>query len=141
MGHTSAAMPPLDTLAQAWDAWRSVIGVTRIDTPEDYDRAVALINAIIDEIGQDETHPLAEVLDYLGDLVKAYEDVHVLIPPAPPQEVLRFLMEEHLLTQADLVDCAPPSHLSEILAGKRAISKAIAKRLAARFGVHADVFL
>lgn len=78
MGHTSAAMPPLDTLAQAWDAWRSVIGVTRIDTPEDYDRVVALINAIID---------------------------------------------------------------SEILAGKRAMSKAIAKRLAARFGVHADVFL
>jgi len=39
------------------------------------------------------------------------------------------------------LDCAPPSRLSEILASKRDISKAIAKRLAARFGVHADVFL
>ena len=134
-------MPTLDPLAQAWDAWRSVVGVTRIATEEEYDRVVDLINAIIDEIGQDETHPLAEVLDYLGDLVEVYEDLHVVIPPAPPHEVLRFLMEEHQLTQADLVDCAPQSRLSEILAGKRAISKGIAKKLAKRFHVHADVFL
>src|SRR5215470_9941744 len=115
MAHAKAPVPTLDALAQAWEAWRSVVGVTRIATPEEYDRVVDLINAIIDEIGQDETHPLAEVLDYLGDLVKAYEDVHVVIPPAPPHEVLQFLMEEHQLTQADLVDCAPPSRLSEIL--------------------------
>jgi HTH-type transcriptional regulator/antitoxin HigA len=141
MAHTKVATPPLDALAHAWEAWRSVVGVTRIDTPEEYGRAVNLINAIIDEIGQDETHPLAEVLDYLGDLVKAYEDVHVVIPPAPPHEVLQFLMEEHQLTQTDLTDCVPKSHLSEILSGKRAISKAVAKKLAQRFHVHADVFL
>lgn len=141
MAHTNAATPTLDTLAHAWEVWRSVVGVTKIETPEEYDRAINLINAIIDEIGQDETHPLAEVLDYLGNLVKAYEDVHVVIPPAPPEEVLRFLMDEHHLAQADLADCVPPNHLSEILAGKRTISKAAAKKLARRFHVHAEAFL
>jgi HTH-type transcriptional regulator/antitoxin HigA len=141
MAHTKVATPPLDDLAHAWESWRSVVGVIRVDTPWKYERAVKLINTIIDEIGQDETHPLAEVLDYLGDLVKAYEDVHVVIPPAPPHEVLQFLMEEHQLTQADLADEVSPSHLSEILSGKRAISKASAKKLAQRFHVHADVFL
>ena len=141
MAHTNAAVPTLDALAQAWEAWRSVVGVTRIDTPEEYEQIVDLINTIIDEIGQDETHPLAEVLDYLGDLVKAYEDMHVVIPPAPPEEVLEFLMEEHHLTRGDLSDCVPPNRLSEILSGKRTISKTVAKKLAQRFHVHADVFL
>ena len=141
MAYTNAAAPTLDALARAWEAWRSVVGVTRIDTPEEYERVVHLINTIIDEIGQDETHPLAGVLDYLGDLVKAYEDAHVVIPSAPPEEVLQFLMEEHHLTPGDLADCVPPNHLSEILSGKRAISKTVAKKLAQRFHVHADVFL
>jgi len=45
------------------------------------------------------------------------------------------------LKQEDLADIAPQGRISEILSGKRAISKEIAKRLARRFGVHADEFL
>jgi len=50
-------------------------------------------------------------------------------------------MEQHGLNQEDLSDCAPQSRISEILAGKRSISKETAKRLARRFNVHGDVFL
>ncbi|WP_295390491.1 helix-turn-helix domain-containing protein, partial [uncultured Thiodictyon sp.] len=63
------------------------------------------------------------------------------IPEAPPREVLRFLMEQHDLKQEDLADCAPQSRISDILNGKRPISKDIAKKLARRFNVHADLFL
>jgi HTH-type transcriptional regulator/antitoxin HigA len=55
--------------------------------------------------------------------------------------MLRYLMEQQGLKQEDLADCAPQSRISDILKGKRAISKASAKKLAKRFGVHADVFL
>jgi HTH-type transcriptional regulator/antitoxin HigA len=55
--------------------------------------------------------------------------------------VLRFLMEQHGLRQEDLGDCAPQSRISEILAGKRSISKENAKRLGRRFNVRADIFL
>jgi HTH-type transcriptional regulator/antitoxin HigA len=73
--------------------------------------------------------------------VKAYEDEKVQIPEAKPSEVLRFLMEQHGLKQEDLGDCAPQSRISDILSGKRSISKEIAKQLAHRFHVRADVFL
>lgn len=63
------------------------------------------------------------------------------IPPATPGEVLRFLMDQHRLKQEDLSDCAPQGRISDILGGKRAISKEIAKRLAQRFNVRADLFL
>jgi HTH-type transcriptional regulator / antitoxin HigA len=96
---------------------------------------------LLDEIRDDETHPLAEVLNYLSDQIKIYEAQQFLILEAPPREILRFLMDQHQLKQEDLPDCAPQSRISAILQGKRAISKEIAKRFARRFQVRADVFL
>jgi HTH-type transcriptional regulator/antitoxin HigA len=104
-------------------------------------QARATIDALLDEIGDNESHPLADVLDYLADQVKAYEDENFQIPQAEPKEVLRFLMEQHGLKQEDLLACAPQSRISDILNGKRSISKEIAKRFAQRFHVRADLFL
>lgn len=49
------------------------------------------IEALLDEIGDDENHPLADVLDYLDNQVAAYEEEHFPIPEAKSKEVLRFL--------------------------------------------------
>jgi HTH-type transcriptional regulator / antitoxin HigA len=73
--------------------------------------------------------------------MEAYEEEHIAIPEAEPKEVLRFLMDQHGLKQADLADCSPQSHISAILAGKRDISKETAKNLAKRFNVSTDIFL
>jgi HTH-type transcriptional regulator/antitoxin HigA len=81
--------------------------VTSVRTERDYARARATMDTLLDAIGDDESHPLAEVLDYLADRIKAYEDEHGPIPDAEPGEVLRFLMEQHGLKQDDLADCAP----------------------------------
>jgi antitoxin component HigA of HigAB toxin-antitoxin module len=45
-----------------------------------------------------------------------------------------------VLTQSDLADCAPLSRISEILNGRREISKDLAKALADRFEVGVGVF-
>jgi len=128
-------------ILKAWKPFKHALGVTSVRTERDYARARATMDALLDAIGDDESHPLAEVLDYLADRIKAYEDEHVRIPDADPGEVLRFLMEQHGLKQDDLADCAPQSRISDFLNGKREISKEIAKRFAARFSVRADLFL
>ncbi len=135
------AVPEPQAILQAWMPFKRLVGVTTVRTEEEYAQAGATINALLDEIGDDELHPLAEVLDYLADQVRAYEHANFQIPEAPPSEMLRFLMEQPGLTQEDLGDCAPQGRVSDILNGKRSISKEIAKRLGARFHVHADVFL
>ncbi|TAN53631.1 MAG: transcriptional regulator [Methylococcaceae bacterium] len=137
--HNAVSQP--HAILQAWLPFKQALGVTSVHTEEEYARANATLDSLLDEIGNDESHPLAEVLDYLSDQIKAYEDERYAIPKAAPHEVLRFLMEQHGLKQEDLRDCAPQSRISEILAGKRAISKEIAKRFAQRFSVHADLFL
>jgi HTH-type transcriptional regulator / antitoxin HigA len=135
--------PTLDVQAilAAWRPLRDLMGVGVVRTAEDYARANAVIERIIDEIGEDEHHPLAEVLDLIDDQVSAYEARTVDVPDAPPHEVLRFLMESQGLRQEDLSDCAPQGRISDILNGRRTISKGIAKALAQRFGVRVDAFL
>lgn len=141
MGYALKAAPGAQAILRAWLPFKEIVGVTSVRTKDDYAQACATIDALLDEVGDNEDHPLAEVLNYLADQVKAYEDETFKIPAAAPNEVLRFLMEQHGLKQEDLGDCAPQSRISDILGGKRSISKEIAKRLAHRFHVHADLFL
>ena len=141
MENALKAVPEPQAILQAWIPFKQVIGVTTVHNDADYAQARATMDALLDEVGDNESHPLAEVLDYLADQVKAYEDEKFPIPEAAPKEVLRFLMSQHDLRQESLGGCAPQSRISDILSGKRTISKEIAKRLAHRFHVRADVFL
>jgi HTH-type transcriptional regulator/antitoxin HigA len=44
---------------------------------EKYERLVALLDALIDRVGEDETHPLASLMEVVGALIERYEDEHV----------------------------------------------------------------
>lgn len=134
-------LPTPETLLDAWSAWHALIGVDRIKTEEEYDRVAAILDIVLDVTRDVPAHPLESALVYLSDLIEAYDQEHFDWPPPPPAEMLRYLMEEHGLKQDDLADIAPQHRISEFLSGKRAISKASAKKLALRFHVHADVFL
>jgi HTH-type transcriptional regulator/antitoxin HigA len=55
--------------------------------------------------------------------------------------MLNHLLQEKQLKPSDLWDILPKSRVSEILSGKRGISKAQAKRLAEMLRVPVDLFL
>jgi HTH-type transcriptional regulator/antitoxin HigA len=138
---TIKTIPQPQAILRAWMPFKKLVGVTRIRSENDYRHVCAMVEALLEEIGDDESHPLADVLDFLSDQIKAYEDEHYPIPDAEPREVLRFLMDQHGFKQEDLADCAPQSRISDILNGKRPVSKAIAKKLAGRFNVSAGLFI
>lgn len=82
------------------------------------------------------------LLDLFSTLVEAYEDVHYPIPEASPHAVLRSLMEDRGLKQSDLLTIFGSSGIaSEVVNGKRQISKAHAKKLAEFFRVSVEVFI
>jgi HTH-type transcriptional regulator / antitoxin HigA len=136
----NATLPTPEVLRDAWTPWQALIGVTKIETQEEYDHVQALLDVVVDEVRDTVGHPLEGAMHYLGSLIEEWEDVHVQIPESTPAELLAYLMEEHGLSQGDLADVAPQPHISEILRGKRTISKAIAKKLAERFHVSTDLF-
>jgi len=46
-------------------------------TDADYRDLVQLLDRLTDEVGEDENHPLASLMDVLGVLIEKYEDQHV----------------------------------------------------------------
>ena len=140
---TAVAFNP-KTLAPAWNALQSAMPVrlAAIHTQAEYDGAVAFMNQLLDVVGDDEEHELADMLELLGQLVEDYDQAHHVLPDADPSQVLRFLMEQHGLKQADLADeVGTQSVVSEILNGHRHINTRQAKALAQRFGVSASAFI
>jgi HTH-type transcriptional regulator/antitoxin HigA len=125
-------------LGQHWTALRPLLC---IHNEREYDRAVKLLNNLIDEVGTNEEHPLYELLDTLGTLLHVYEEQHHSIPKCSGAEMLRFLMEEHGLTQADLLEVGSQGVVSEILRGKRELNVRQIRALAKRFHVSPAVFV
>lgn len=65
----------VDQTANAWSALAGNVSVPH--TEEEYDRLVLLLDNLIDEVGEDESHPLASLMEVLGALIEKYEDEHV----------------------------------------------------------------
>ena len=115
------------------------LGVIR--SKAEYERAVATLDTIIDEIGEDETHPLADLAEALGVFVEAYDKAHYQTPSPSPRAMLRFLMEQHDLGQSDLPEIGSQGVVSEILSGKRSLNVRQISRLGKRFNVSTSVFV
>lgn len=82
------------------------------------------------------------LLELLSVLIEAYEDEHYPIPDATPTEMLNFFMEDRGLKQSDLLPVFGSSGIaSEVVNGKRSISKTQAKKLAEFFNVSVELFI
>jgi len=57
-------------------AWSSLAGKVYVPhSKEEYHRLIALLDSFIDEVGEDESHPLASLMEVVGVLIEKYEDV------------------------------------------------------------------
>jgi HTH-type transcriptional regulator/antitoxin HigA len=108
---------------------------------DEYDLAIERLNALIDEVGGNEQHPLYELLDTLGAVIHAYEEKHHPMPECSGVEMLLFLMEAHQLESSDLPEPGPPDVVRDILNGKRELTVENLRALAARFRVSPAVFI
>lgn len=82
-----------------------------------------------------------KLIELLTVLIEDFEAKHYSVPDATPVAIIRHLMEAHGLRQKDLVSIfGAESIASEVLHGKRELTKEHIKRLSARFGVSPAVF-
>ncbi len=121
--------------------WATIQPLLTIRNEREYDRAVRRLNALLDEIQSDARHPLYELLDTLGTVLHAYEERHVPMPAASGADMLRFMLEEHELTQAELPEVGSQGVVSEVLNGKRDLNVRQIRALAKRFHVSPAVFI
>jgi len=117
----------------------SIVSVPR--TEEEYERTVALLDELIDEVGEDEKHPLASLMDTLGTLIETYEDRHFPEPVGDQISTRAFFMEDHGVTQDDLPEIGSPAEIAEILRRQRELNLQQIRLLSNRFNVSPEVFL
>ncbi len=131
----------IDAVTSHYTALARLVPLKAITREHDYRKAIAALEALLDAGGANERHPLAGLVEALGEVIESYEARTHRLPEASPQQALKFLMQQHGLKQIDLAELAPQSTVSAIIAGKRGISKKLAAKLAARFGVSTAVFV
>lgn len=112
-----------------------------IENDDELERTETVITQLLKK-GNNLSLEEEKLLDLLSDLVEKYEDENYPIPDVAPNEVLRFLIKENNLKQKDLLPIFGSSGIaSEVINGKRSISKIQAKKLAEYFGVSVEIFI
>ena len=116
--------------------------VKAIETEEEYDHMVAAVEQLMDK-GEDRLSPEeSALLEIMAILIQAYDERQNPLPPVAPNEMLAYLMETSGRTAKDLIPVfGTRGRVSEVLSGKRSISKEQVKKLASVFKVTADLFI
>jgi HTH-type transcriptional regulator / antitoxin HigA len=111
-----------------------------IRSEEELDDAIRVIDMLVDQEKRSDAEE--DYLDVLGDLIEAYEDVHHPMDEPSDGDMLRFLIEQKGVTQAAVARDAglAASTVSEVLAGKRTLTRAQIGKLAKFFKVEPGVF-
>jgi hypothetical protein len=65
----------VQTAERVWPALAPLVFVPH--TESEYQRLVRLLDALIDIVGEDESHPLASLMEVIGVLIEKYEDEQV----------------------------------------------------------------
>lgn len=129
-------------LIARWQSFHKASGLgAPLADEAQYEEALRVAGELMDELAGDEDSPVAGLIELLSERIRAYETrVHPWPDTATPAQVLRFLMAEHGLKQADLADIGSQGVVSEILNGKRDLNVRQITLLSALFRVSPATF-
>ncbi len=128
-------------LISAWTLIKNATGIGPIRSPADYEAMRTLADQLVDQVGTQVGHPLSDLLDVVLELMASWEDDNISVQEQSPKDMLSYLIKANGLKQTDLANIVSQGTLSNILRGKREISKQLAKKFAERFSVNVSVFL
>jgi HTH-type transcriptional regulator/antitoxin HigA len=122
----------IDRLMQQGD---DVFDLLLIDSTERYEQALAIMEHLVLEADDSSQNPYHRFMVLLGESIQRYEQTHFPMEESSPVEIIRFLMEEHGLTQSDLPEVGNQAKVSEVLSGKRSLNVRQVKALSERFNI------
>ena len=110
----------------------------------EYSKIEKTLDKLIDEVRDNEVHPLALAMQIIGDNLEQYDNEHY---PAIGEnisdiEMVKYLMKSHNLRQQDLADIfGGQANVSKFLHGERVLAKSQISKLKKQFGISADFFI
>jgi HTH-type transcriptional regulator/antitoxin HigA len=131
----------LNDLQNAWQEFNRATHISPIRDEKHYAEMVHMADSLTAVIGSAKKHPLLDLFDLVSELIRSYDAEHYVVPVASPSEVLRFLMDQHDLSQSDLPEVGNQRVISMLLSGTRQLNVRQIQALSARFHVSPSVFL
>ncbi|MEA3436824.1 MAG: transcriptional regulator [Thermodesulfobacteriota bacterium] len=132
-------MYSLSEILNKWQPLAPFLSVPH--TEAEYDNLSTFLDQLFDEVGNDDFHPLAALMDTVGTLIEAYDKEHFPFLEGDPIGVLKYLMANHDLTQSNLPELGSQGVVSEIVSGKRSLNVRQIKLLSKRFHMSPSTFL
>ena len=129
----------LKEIAKVWPNIQPIFSVPH--NKKNYNKLVNLLDNLIDEVGNNENHPLTSLMETIGSLVETYESQYINEIEGTPIDALNALLIEHSLKQSDLPEIGTQGVVSEILSGRRQLNVRQIKILSKRFKVSPAVFI
>ncbi len=129
----------LKKIAKIWPDIQPIFSVPHNE--KEYNKLVRLLDNIIDEVSNNESHPLSSLMETIGNLIETYESQYCNEIEGDPIDTLNTLMDEHGLNQSDLSEVGSQGVVSEILSGQRQLNLRQIKMLSRRFNVSPAVFI
>ncbi len=129
----------INDIAKSWPKIKEVVSVPH--TKKQYNKMVKYLDMLIDEIGEDQNHPLASLMETVGTLIETYEKRVLPIPKKDTISILKTLMADHGLKQKDMKEIGSQGVVSEVLNGKRKLNARQIHSLSKRFNVSPAVFI
>lgn len=129
----------LSEISKKWQPLAPFLSVP--NTEVEYDNLSAFLDQLIDDVGNDESHPLAALMDTVGTIIEAYDEKHFPFSEGNPIDVLKYLIKKHHFSQSDLPELGSQGVVSEILSGKRSLNVRQIKLLGKRFHISPSTFL
>jgi len=111
---------------------------------KEYSKLEKILDELIDEVRGDEKHPLAMVMQIIGENLEQYDNEHhsTIGSHISDVELVTYLMKSHHLRQADLAEIfGGQANVSKFLNGERSLSKSQILGLKNKFKISADFFL
>lgn len=143
IGESKMAQANHDYITDTIEHWKHIAPV--IHEPQsldDYDKLSALLDHLLDRVGEDENHELMGLVDIISNLIENYDEAHEDdFSHVTGIDALKFLMKQHGLKQTDLKEIGSQGVVSEVLNGKRQLNLSQIKSLAKRFHVSAATFI
>jgi HTH-type transcriptional regulator/antitoxin HigA len=113
-----------------------------IKDDREYDRLVAEVGRLMERGERNLSREETSLLEMLSILIEDYDRKHYPLPASEPRKMVAFLLEQRGLKPHDLWPViGSKSRVSEILSGRRTVSKAHAKKLAAFFRIPVDLMI
>ena len=109
----------------------------------DHERALSALDRLMRCAGAKPTVAQRDMIDLLAGVIERYEAEYFPMQQATPGELLKHLLENRGMTQRELAraTAVPQSTIANVIAGRRGVSKANARKLADFFCLDVGAFI